>query len=484
MKRCLLGLVVLGLMIGLGVQAKAESRVRMVGDARIHATYFQNVNYTGWNYNGTRTIDDFLIWERFRLRTDFFANENLKFRLGIRVNNRIWGSNTFTVDNPTPCLDVYQAFLQFKWPNTEAEFTVGLINFDLPLSNSIFNANPVIGTRSTVAMVTMPLLDKTLGLNAGFVRWLDTNALFAANTTPSSDTLDGYFLALPVTLDGFKATPWGVLGVAGRGAGYWNTPVGSYPNVNNENLLTNLMSAGYGATPNGLRDNVNLYYWVGSSFSVTALDPFHFYADVIYGGGNDSDRSKNRRHGYFIDAAVEYVGLEAVTPQLSFWYGSGEDSSTVNGSERMPVVANFWGPSNSFLFDSSQAYQLNSMTLNAMGSWGFVAALNKISLIKDNLSRVTVSYAMGNNSRQAVRAGNLIWGANTFFQMGRDLAQGDSVVAIGLDHQYNIYENLALIVETGWAHGTFQQSVWGRRFTHEASKSDAVKVSFGFQYKF
>jgi hypothetical protein len=45
-----------------------------------------------------------------------------------------------------------------------------------------------------------------------------------------------------------------------------------------------------------------------------------------------------------------------------------------------------------------------------------------------------------------------------------------------------IYENLAAIVETGYAHGSFQKSVWGSRLTNKAG--DAWRVALGLQYKF
>jgi len=68
--------------------------------------------------------------------------------------------------------------------------------------------------------------------------------------------------------------------------------------------------------------------------------------------------------------------------------------------------------------------------------------------------------------------------------LGRDLSDQEYVYGVNLDNQYNIYENLAAIVETGWAHGQFQTSVWGHRFTKAANNGDVWKVAFGLQYKF
>ena len=482
MKR-LITLALLGLMaLGCAATASAATEVKMTGDARIWGNFWSNINYTGWNTRGTNTGDALTIWERFRLRTDFIANENLKFRLGIRVNNTPWGNGTFTVDNPAVSIDVYQAYLQFKWPNTDVEFTVGLQDMDLPISSQgLFNSNPVLGgTRAAAAVFVIPVVDqfKVIG---GFTRLLDTNRDFDPTTTQVPDELDAYFLALPITLDGFAATPWAVLSFGGKNANYV-TPVGTSPRFTNQSLATNLASAGYMLGPVGFRQAQTTYWWVGSAFAVSALDPFKFYADVMYGEGAAND-GKNRRGGLFFDVAAEYGGFDMLTPQVAFWYSTGEDSSTRNGSERMPTVVGSWGPSTSFLLDSGQAFS-GHMGLNPTGSWGFAASLNKMSFIQDLTHRLTFTYARGTNSGRALRAANALWGTGTYVQMGRDLTTNEYVVGVNFDNQYNIYENLAAIVEAGWAHGQFEKSVWGRRLVNQAQDGDAWKVAFGIQYKF
>ena len=477
MRRTTLALAA-ALLLACAAAASAATEVKMTGDARIHATFFQNQNFTGWNGAGTRTNDTFTIWQRFRLRTDFIANENLKFRLGIRVNNTPWGNGTYTVDNPAVSIDVYQAYLQFKWPNTDVEFTIGMQDWGLPVSSeAMLNANPVFGgSRSAAAVVDIPVIDQ-FKIVAAYTRLLDTNRDFDTTTTQVPDEFDAYVLALPITLDGFKATPWGMIAVAGRNANY-----GVSSGNAGATLTTNLASAGSLYT--GSSNAQNIYWWTGAAFALTALDPFKFYADVMYGEGNASDRGANRRAGYFFDVSAEYTGLDLLTPQITFWYSSGEDSSTSNGSERMPTVMGYWGPSSSFLFDSSQAFTRGYMGVNPIGSWGAVMSLNKISFIQDLTHRLTFTYARGTNSSSALRVANTLWGTGNYVQMGRDLTEKEYVIAVNLDHQYNIYENLAAIVEAGWAHGEFQSSVWGRRMVNQAENGDSYKVAVGLQYKF
>jgi len=490
MKRLLALVMLFSLAFG-AVAAQADTEVKMSGDVRIYANWWDHFNYTGWNPTGTQTYDSLNIWERFRLRTDFIANEGLKFRLAIRVNDfgTPWGNGTFTVDNPAVSIQVYQAYLQFKWPSTNVEFTIGYQDFDLPISVDWLGANPVFGgTHAAAAIVSIPVADQ-FSIVGGFTRFLDSTSGsgFDPTTTQRADEIDAYFLILPITLDGFKLTPWGAIGVAGREADY-STFVGNGPVVA-ERLSSYLVSAGnlqsvvttpyYSA---GWKNSQNMYWWIGTTVAVTALDPFKFYGDIIYGEGNANDRKANYRHGWWFDVAAEYTGWDLLTPQLTFWYSSGEDKSTSNGSERMPSIVNYWGPSNSFLFDTNQTFNFGYMPLNSTGSMGFVFALDKISFMKDLTHRIDFTYARGTNSPRALRNANALVPVGYYVQMGRDLTVNEDVYGIGFDTKYNIYENLALIVETGWSHGDFQKNVWTHRFTSAAA--DAWKVSFGLKYAF
>jgi len=455
----------------------------MTGDARIHGTFWSKTSFTGWNGAATRTTDPFTVWQRFRLRTDFIANEALKFRLGIRANNTAWGNGTYTVDNPAVVIDVYQAYLQFFWPGTDVEFSIGQQDVNLPLSGELFSANPVLGgIRSPMAAVTVPLLGERLSVMAAYFRFLDTNRDMDPTTTQVPDEFDAWFLALPATLPGFQATPWAMLGLAGRDAGY--AAVGTGGAGANQTLASNLFSAGSALPPAGQREAQTPYFWVGGAFALTALDPFKFYLDAVYGEGGASDRGRNRRRGYFLDAAVEYAGFDRLTPQLAFWMASGENGSTRDGSERMPVITSAWGPGNSLLFDCSQEFSRGYLGVDYLGSWGLAATLDKVALARDLSARVTFTWAKGLNAPRALRQGVALWGYGNYFQMGRELAETESVAAVNLDARYDVSRNLALILESGFAHGDFDASVWGRRLVNQARSGDVWKAALGLRYKF
>ncbi len=467
MKRIIMLATLAAFVLGMFGVASAATEVRMVGDARISANWYSNYNFTGWNSAGTRTVDPVTIWERFRVRADFIANEALKFRLGLKVENT-WGTGTFTADNSAAQLNVYQAYLQFKWPDTDIEITAGYQPLSLPQS-SFFNGSLIFDSEAAALVVSSPLIEDTLAIKAGFIRFVD-NGETDGSTTQIADELDAYFLALPITLEGVTVIPWATIAVAGVGGNYGAFDTGAID------------------TPYGVADwdnNQNVYFWAGAAFEVDALDPIKLYADVIYGEGSATDRGRDHRWGWFIDGAVEYTALDMLTPQLSMWWAQGEDGSVTNGSERIPYLTPSWNASNSYLFDGGQDFKHATADVNPIGSWGITASLNDISFIEDLTHRLTFTYARGTNSSAGLRKGNAIaGGANSYYMMGHDLTVDEWVTGVSFDHKYMIYENLALIAETGWAHGEFDKSVWGRRFYNAAQNGDLWKVSLGLKYKF
>ncbi len=479
------------LVLGAFASALAATEVKMTGDARIYGDFFQNRNFTGWNKAGNKTEDTFEIWERFRLRSDFVANEAVKFRLSVKVED-VWGHGTFVAANPdaSQSLQVYEAYTQFKWPGCAVEITAGLQSVTLPHSALFYNS-PIYSDYMAALTVNAPIIPDTLSVLAGFGRLIDTNRTYDATTTQKPDELDAYFLALPVTVDGFKATPWAMLAVVGRNADYSFKDTTDTTDSGNSyaNTLVSAASASGLTTPGTLgywKNGQNPYFWVGGAFEVTALDPVRFYADVIYGGGAQSDHKAAKREGWFIDAAAEYTGWDMVTPQVFAWWSTGEDKSTRNGSERMPYMRSQWGPGNSFLFDNSQELAKGSnMYVSPVGNYGIGASLNNMSFIEKLSHRLTFVYLRGNNSPRALRDSRLYYNSN-YFTMGHDLTTNEYLYGLNFDTKYMIYENLAAVMETGWAHGQFQESVWGHRLAHQADKNDnnAWKVAFGLTYKF
>ena len=526
MKRSKLLLLAVALLLVAAVRAEAATEVRMTGDALIYGNYFSGRNFTGWNnayWNNdlgavtpghSKAEEKFEIWQRFRLQSDFIASESVKFRLGLLVEDT-WGHGTFTAANPSSGysnsnynyagngygriaggVEVYQAYLQFKWPGTDVQITAGLQPAALPQSS--FFAGSVIFDEDVAGLViTSPIIPDTLSLVLAYVRTISSAQSFSDITYGNNmyPNEEGFLLALPVTVEGFKATPWAMYGQGG--------PAGRY--LASGGWAEGLISAGLlGLSSHGRpgwKNNFITAMWAGSSFEVSALDPIKFYADVIWGQHGMNEYRKNVRNGWFIDLAVEYTGFSMVTPQGFGWWSTGEDGSTNNGSERMPHFfpgsgngglhngnAIAWNAGNSFLFDGGQELVKGSnLGINPVGTWGFGVSLNKMSFMEKLSHILTFAYVHGNNSPTAIRDANLLLGgSNPVFCMGRDLTNEEWVIGINFDTKYMLYDNLALILETGWAHANhFRKSVWdvyNEGITH--NQQDAWKVAFGLKYTF
>jgi hypothetical protein len=518
MKRAIVFVLASVFSLALAAAALAATEVKMSGDARIHGNYRTHYNFTPWNARGmnyftgapqaaianvapaTGSEENFTIWERFRLKTDFIASESLKFRLGLRVNNASWGGS-LAIDNPPVAVDVNMAYLQFLIPGTEAQVTAGYQPLALPQSK-IFNGGLVLDTQlgntsGAAVVLDIPVVKDTFAIKAGYTRLLDGAADFYANTTPVDNAVDAFFLALPVTLDGFQFIPWGALAFAGRAANY---VIGSTTNIMNGvngaygpydggvaiTMLSPVAALRYalGGQAAMWNNQNNAYYWFGLPMNITAADPINFYADVIYGAGAQGDSSWASRSGWFIDAGIEYVGLDMVKPQLMGWWSTGETGNLTDGSRRIPTIRSFWTAGASWLFaPSGSAYTRSSILANPVGSWGLSLSFKDITFAKGLTHTLTGAIANGTNSPSWMRSVNMLGLGGIYAIMGKDLTTEEWLYGVNLDTTYMIYENLSAIVELGWAGVSgLRGSVWGTRNVN--NYGDAWKVAFGFRYTF
>lgn len=151
--------------------------------------------------------------------------------------------------NPAEAIQVYQAFLQFKYPGTDIEVTAGLQPTALPQS-ALFNDSLVFTDWAAAVLVNAPLIPDTLRVTAGFARLIDANRTYDT-TTQVGDELDFYILSLPVTTPGFKVTPWGVFSMAGSKAAYFTSYASSFAYLrgNNSPRAIRALNTALGSNP-------------------------------------------------------------------------------------------------------------------------------------------------------------------------------------------------------------------------------------------
>ena len=270
--------------------------------------------------------------------------------------------------------------------------------------------------------------------------------------------MDFVGLTIPVTFDGVKVTPWAMYGSIGRD---------SFDNAGTKASVSNLLPvvdsklAGIAdLTRNSDIDRHGDAWWVGVASELSMFDPFRVAVDAAYGsvdmgsvGNYDIERS-----GWYAAAMAEYK-LDFMTPGIKFWYGSGDDSNILNGSEMLPTIRADLNLSN-YGYDGAYYNAYNSMFgLTLAGTWGIYAYLKDISFIEDLSHVLRVGYVQGtNNTEMAQYVGTPVQKGN-YNQLY--LTTSDNAWEVNFDTTYNIYKNLTMVVELGYIYLDLDEATWG-----------------------
>ncbi len=362
-------------------------------------------------------------WARQRVRTymDFIVSEALKGTLAFEIGETNWGNlgendaagQGFSMGGDGVSIEVKRAYIDWLVPNTMLQVRMGLQGIALP-----------------AAVANSPVLDDDM---AGISLAYQFNEMFAANAfwarlwdgtmgdgfswggpATESDNIDAFGLVLPITANGFNITPYGMYVMGGSQA----------------------ISSAFAGWP--LTDSFDAW-WVGVAATITALDPFVFKFDGIYGGADfgvvDTD-------GFFVAAAIDYK-MDSFTPGIFAFYGSGADNDEQGW---MPVVSpSGFGPT-SFATDGAFGIDKGAiLTNNGVGLWGVGIQLADISFIESLSHVIRVAYYQGTNDKDSV-LGREINGGDFI-----GLADDDQAWEINLDSYWNIYgDNLIAALELGY----------------------------------
>ncbi|WP_217270627.1 outer membrane homotrimeric porin [Fundidesulfovibrio magnetotacticus] len=465
----------------LAAQPCRAARVAMSGQFYAYAASYANRLFTPWTTVRAQAQDAFAVWQRLRLRTDFTSDENLGFTFWVQVDNTPWGNATYTVDNPAPAIEVFKAYLQFKWPGTDVEITAGKFSTTLPQSEA-FTGSVVLDSEYPAVAVEVPL-GEGASLQAAVGRPLGYADALESATGRATDVLDLAWLSLPLTGEGWSFTPWAAAARLARtpAPAPYAGALGGPPDLGY--IRRQVLSLGYFEGRGGFAGDAAPYAWAGAALK-RGMGDFTLFADLVGGAGAWADAPRNARRGLFADMALEYAGSDRVTPRLFAWWGSGEDADIGNGSERLPTLVRTWNSGLSYLFFTSETID-NETTLVAdpTGSWGLGLTLDKIALVEGLSSRLTAAYMRGTSDPAAFRRSVALSGQGYMVEMGRNLTLNEAIVALNFDHSYAVTEQLTLLVETGWARPLgFQASVWGPSMAGAAT--DSVKVAVGLLYTF
>ncbi len=445
-------LAVAGLLV-LGMASAAQAAdIKASGKWQIDASWHNDLDY-----NENSKENNFTIEQRIRTAFQFIANENLKGVLETQIGTNAWGNGEYSIGagrtaNQTATgsnsagngnLMLRKAYLDFKVPNTKINVLAGFQTVTLP---SAFGGGSAILDDQVGALVVSAPVTDFMKVTAGYARPTDQNTSGSTNdTVKSKASSNAFFAAVPLDFAGStNITPFGVYASGGDNSKLDSADLGL---INPSKGLTNVT---------GFKG-----YWGGVAFSTKLLDPFKVMADFNYGSVDYNDRDGGRG-GWLADFAVDYTGLSFMTPEAFFVYSTGDDSSGHNRGGRMPTLGNpqSWTVGSMFFGDSDLISPSSTdkgtgryagSTRNVMGFWTAGLSFKNISFIDKLSHRLNLLYIQGTNDKDALSGKSTLDSKGNESYFGRYLTTRDSIWEIDLNTKYQMYDELALMLNLGYA---------------------------------
>ena len=462
---------------------------------------------------GDRDNDNFFARQRIRTQIDFITSEYLQGVLMFEIGDIEWGGtyggsaragrgNGGGIDADGVNIETKRAYLDWIIPNTPVSVRMGIQGLKLP---STPMGSPLFDTDVAGIVVSSPITD-WLSMTALWIRPFDAYANDGFDNS-FSDEVDAFGLLLPMQFDGLSITPWGVYSWVGANSGIYDYVFAS--RGTHENSVT-------------AQNSRTKAWWVGTHLELTVLEPLVFNFEAIYGqlrpadltgyahgdgfSGLQKDWSLSNRlgtKGWYLGATLDYK-LDWMTPGIFGWWASGDSANDDHTGYygRMPVLGNDGGSFYPTTFGTAGTYAIGTdgaISGSGTGTWGIGIQLADVSFIEDLSHTLRFAYYRGTNDSDLVKKGFVHGGDSTgagimntsrYSTDALYLTNKDSVFEINFDHRYDIYENLAAIIELGYIHLRSDKDVWkhqsnkvGLRGQHDENEN-AWKAQVNFSYSF
>ncbi len=389
--------------------------------------------------------------QRIRINFDLAAGEYLSGRVQLQAadvdggNTYDWGTNG--VGGAGSKVTARLAYLDWMIPTTDVLVRMGRQEVATP---SYTFGSSVLDSVVDGVMVSAPITDM-VALNVGWLRASATLNKWDAVHKPHS-SIDLAYLGVDVAADGFKVTPWGMVGFVGSEAGVVrDTTTGAI----DFDKTTDFDMLGYPADENAMA------YWAGIGGELTLFDPFTFTADFIY-SGNDAD-GYAKREGWYAALGAE-MKLSMATPFLRGWYASGDDADSRKSGRMLSVGKDEAGfDASGIYFDYSAAIVGNPDICSAAGTWGVQLGVKEVSFIEDLSHQLSVTYFQGTNNTNRVTATGDFVDHRDDGPIGY-MTTADSAWSIDFMNSYKLYDNLTANLLLSYLVTDFDKDVWGQDY--------------------
>ena len=336
-----------------------------------------------------------------------------------------------------------QAYLDWLVPNTDVLVRMGRQGVAMP---SYTFGSPVLDTSIDGVMVNAPVNDM-VAVNVGWLRPLaSVNAWDAPHQVHSS--IDLAYLGVDVAADGFKVTPWGMIGFVGSEAGVVRDSTGVIDYKKSKDY--DLMGWNY-ATEN------TMAYWVGIGGELTMFDPFKFTVDFLY-SGNDADGVAERDGWYAALGAEMKAGF--ATPFVKGWYASGDDADSKGSNRMLSVKQGGAFDASAIYFDANALLGATIDICSPAGTWGVQAGMKDVSFVEDLTHRLSVTYFQGTNNTNRITSQDPVLVAHRPDSPVGYMTTADSAWEIDFLSSYKLYQNLTANLLLAYLITDFDETVW------------------------
>ena len=478
MKKLATLLIAAGLVFGATAPAANAIDFKAKGEWVMSFDYGQNGGFTGGHgrtgYNSDQ--DEFEAKQRLRLQLDAVASENLSGAVFFEIGNTTWGNaeEGGALGADKTIVEVRRAYIDWMVPNTELKVRMGLQGMELPS----FTMNKSQVFVDDVAGITLSYqFTDNVGATVFWARPYNDNfsgKRYGRDNSNFMDNVDAFGLLIPLTFDGIKVTPWGLIAAIGPNAFANNDARGNYHTFDNfDNLATSkaqmraglLPAWGVTGTGAGVRaadatlDQYATAWWAGLTADITYFDPFRVAFDFM-GGGVQWDDSRLNRAGWMATLLVEYK-MDWGIPGIVGWYASGDNSNLGDGSERMPYLSLGNGDNqfSNFAFDG-HPYIAREGALGASmtGTWGVGLRVRDMSFIEDLKHTFRVNLIGGTNDHgifeQLAKYNRPITSFenydNTYGLNGLYMTDQDTALEVSLHNEYKMYENFTIMLDASY----------------------------------
>ena len=422
--------------------------------------------------------------QRVRLFLTARSSDSTSFFALLRFRPFRWGEGTGggALDADQVNLRVRQARLDWREPGSPLHIRVGLIPLILPGAAFYSSVMFTSGGGVQAAYDITPAVTAKIGWYRPYDDYELNSDYSIDGSNNLDDSMDLMQFSLPVNYAGFELEPWVMHGRIGKDSSYFSqkaVPVnmGITSQPGNPKMFPISVKGKNTVLDNGVA------WWGGLSGIVRRFDPLSIKYDFAYGKLTTGEDTPNfNAEGWYADIAVDYK-MKWGTPGLFGWYATGSDYDDVTKRNKwgyIPTISANDEGFNPTSFGFAGAAGINTgniISRQASGHFGVGAQVKDIPSFGALRHLVRVAYFEGTNDKELAsmdnpRINRAAIRDNTF------LTKGDSVYEINVNHEYPIYQNLIVSVDTGYLNLN-RGSHW-----KDSGSQDAWQFATNFKYRF